>query len=256
LAVLLRHVWRRPRSSFWLAAGGLVALSLWDGQEWPAHMMERFKDWLVWSAVSEGLRCVRSVCAAVLFGLPASALAQVSESIADPDMVASPHLAYFMWSFVALESRVSPHVNVKKLVHLSLFTFSLAWASYSSPSAAQTSLLTRALFFFSWLGIHILVAHYESDQRREAEVSWLHAQKQRRSLTRQPVSRDQFRDEFDQRECAICLDCYSPGAAITSLPCKHAFHSGCISTWLSASNRCPLCRQAAGGIDLALEFLF
>lgn len=43
--------------------------------------------------------------------------------------------------------------------------------------------------------------------------------------------------------CAVCLDSVEPGAYLRLLPCGHAFHSGCITHWLSAANRCPLCNE-------------
>jgi hypothetical protein len=75
----------------------------------------------------------------------------------------------------------------------------------------------------------------------------------------------------EQTECPICLDelCWpcnnedngqesSPGDDddIGMLPCAHRFHSKCINDWLQRENRCPLCRQAAHGIDRMLEIVF
>ncbi|URE09264.1 hypothetical protein MUK42_34316 [Musa troglodytarum] len=31
---------------------------------------------------------------------------------------------------------------------------------------------------------------------------------------------------------------------VTRMPCKHAFHGGCLSRWLESSHVCPLCRHA------------
>lgn len=47
-------------------------------------------------------------------------------------------------------------------------------------------------------------------------------------------------------ECAICLDNYTPGVNIVSLPCSHNYHQNCISTWLySGKHDCPICRWPA-----------
>ena len=43
---------------------------------------------------------------------------------------------------------------------------------------------------------------------------------------------------------------------IGMLPCGHCFHSDCIGHWLQREARCPLCRQAAHGIDRVLEIMF
>ncbi|GAA5866542.1 hypothetical protein JCM8547_005449 [Rhodosporidiobolus lusitaniae] len=63
-----------------------------------------------------------------------------------------------------------------------------------------------------------------------------------------------------QNSCSICLCEYelpplrSDIAAVEAwkpdeellrlLPCKHAFHSGCLADWLAVSGRCPLCQRA------------
>ena len=44
--------------------------------------------------------------------------------------------------------------------------------------------------------------------------------------------------------CCICLDEYSAGDAILTLPCKHYFHKACITPWLTQRQRlCPLCKR-------------
>lgn len=46
--------------------------------------------------------------------------------------------------------------------------------------------------------------------------------------------------------CAICLDTYQDGDRLTVLPCRHAFHTGCIRPWLSGkSGVCPMCKREA-----------
>lgn len=43
-------------------------------------------------------------------------------------------------------------------------------------------------------------------------------------------------------ECAICQDSIAERDTITQLPCRHAYHSDCISPWLARANTCPVCR--------------
>ena len=44
-------------------------------------------------------------------------------------------------------------------------------------------------------------------------------------------------------ECYICLDDYSSGDVLRTLPCKHEFHAKCVDRWLLDVNRtCPCCR--------------
>ncbi|KAK5832221.1 hypothetical protein PVK06_016021 [Gossypium arboreum] len=44
------------------------------------------------------------------------------------------------------------------------------------------------------------------------------------------------------KECAICLDEFSEGEKVVSMPCTHVFHDGCIIKWLKTSHLCSLCR--------------
>ncbi|CAO3634949.1 unnamed protein product [Mucor hiemalis] len=43
-------------------------------------------------------------------------------------------------------------------------------------------------------------------------------------------------------ECIICLEEYSEGEIIRTLPCKHLFHSTCIQAWLNRKHFCPICK--------------
>ena len=45
-------------------------------------------------------------------------------------------------------------------------------------------------------------------------------------------------------ECSICLSEYPVGSYMLILPCGHAFHSRCLTRWLSRSHTCPLCRAS------------
>jgi hypothetical protein len=47
-----------------------------------------------------------------------------------------------------------------------------------------------------------------------------------------------------QAECAICLKDFEAEDMVSTIPCKHCFHQGCISQWLRVSCVCPLCRRA------------
>ncbi|KAF8928297.1 hypothetical protein EDD21DRAFT_204197 [Dissophora ornata] len=49
--------------------------------------------------------------------------------------------------------------------------------------------------------------------------------------------------QFVNETCAICLDDFSEGEEIRTLPCHHEFHCECIDPWLTRkSSTCPLCK--------------
>lgn len=54
-------------------------------------------------------------------------------------------------------------------------------------------------------------------------------------------------DRFDGTEtCGICMETVGLDSRVTVLPCKHWFHSTCISPWLDDHNTCPHCRARIG----------
>ena len=49
-------------------------------------------------------------------------------------------------------------------------------------------------------------------------------------------------DESNDQTCSVCLDEFSSGDRLMTLPCKHRFHKPCIKTWLKTNGVCPVCR--------------
>mmetsp|Transcript_47697 Transcript_47697/g.118142 ORF Transcript_47697/g.118142 Transcript_47697/m.118142 type:complete len:157 (-) Transcript_47697:322-792(-) len=56
-----------------------------------------------------------------------------------------------------------------------------------------------------------------------------------------------------EKDCAVCLEPFEPGAVLRLLPCLHSFHQQCIDKWLLNRPRgldgnlpamsCPLCKH-------------
>ncbi|KAJ8484117.1 hypothetical protein OPV22_016620 [Ensete ventricosum] len=47
-----------------------------------------------------------------------------------------------------------------------------------------------------------------------------------------------------EESCIICFEELDEGVEVMRMPCKHAFHGGCLTRWLESSHVCPLCRHA------------
>ncbi|CAN7105118.1 probable E3 ubiquitin-protein ligase RHY1A [Brassica rapa] len=48
----------------------------------------------------------------------------------------------------------------------------------------------------------------------------------------------------ERSDCSICLESFTNGDMLISLPCTHSFHSSCLNPWLKACGDCPYCRRA------------
>ena len=44
--------------------------------------------------------------------------------------------------------------------------------------------------------------------------------------------------------CSTCLESFTSGCDISSTPCGHVFHTGCITRWLNQNDNCSQCREA------------
>lgn len=48
----------------------------------------------------------------------------------------------------------------------------------------------------------------------------------------------------DSSLCAVCQCEYEDGDEVTHLPCRHAYHKGCVEKWLESYSRsCPVCKE-------------
>lgn len=48
--------------------------------------------------------------------------------------------------------------------------------------------------------------------------------------------------EWENHQCAICIDDFEINQMVKLLPCTHLYHSNCILRWLDLHKSCPICR--------------
>ena len=67
-----------------------------------------------------------------------------------------------------------------------------------------------------------------------------------RGETKTRRSASSLDDGDSSPKCAVCLECFEFGQAVSRLPCTHQYHHACIEKWLATHVECPVCR-----VDLA-----
>ncbi|EEF48181.1 E3 ubiquitin-protein ligase RNF181 [Ricinus communis] len=48
--------------------------------------------------------------------------------------------------------------------------------------------------------------------------------------------------EDDDSVCSVCMEGFQSDMGGKQVQCGHVYHAACISSWLSNSSSCPLCR--------------
>lgn len=48
--------------------------------------------------------------------------------------------------------------------------------------------------------------------------------------------------DTEVQQCNVCLEDFSPGEMLRTLPCLHRFHVACIDRWLPTNRSCPVCK--------------
>jgi len=50
-------------------------------------------------------------------------------------------------------------------------------------------------------------------------------------------------DKEEDMRCQICIEDFSEGDELRTLPCFHLFHAKCVDQWLKVNSICPTCRH-------------
>lgn len=48
------------------------------------------------------------------------------------------------------------------------------------------------------------------------------------------------------KQCQVCLEPFSAGEELRTMPCLHGFHRHCIDHWLRINRSCPICKHELG----------
>ena len=195
---------------------------------------------------------------------------------AEAGNIESPRLAWVVWMVIVVATKSQTEIRIKTL----MWPFVVLWLTALMGGAQQLPQVTVGVLF--WCGAGVRVRNYEQRERDRVRDRWDNHRRTRpaagqraaqqplpagQRAAEQPLLRPTGRAKEprlrDQTECSICLEDLRNGAgmpeeegAIGMLPCGHCFHSDCVGQWLSREARCPLCRQAAHGIDRVLEIMF
>ncbi|CAL9122338.1 unnamed protein product [Musa textilis] len=99
--------------------------------------------------------------------------------------------------------------------------------------------------------VDVLLAYFPSDEEPSSDVEGVGED---RGFGGIPASTDAVKElavvkyerggDVREESCIICFGEFDEGVEVTRMPCKHAFHGGCLTRWLESSHVCPLCRHA------------
>jgi hypothetical protein len=53
-----------------------------------------------------------------------------------------------------------------------------------------------------------------------------------------------FKMDTSER-CCICISSFGLDETVEVLPCNHAFHEQCLTSWLNLRDSCPVCRSTS-----------
>ena len=98
---------------------------------------------------------------------------------------------------------------------------------------------------WSWYG---LCAHGSAPTCSWTLLLWLAQERAAARLLTQPALVLQGSEV--SKSCSICLDTFSEGSMVTTLPCLHAFDTDCIDPWLQQNGNqaaCPVCKEPVFG---------
>jgi len=200
-------------------------------------------------------------------------------SAAEDGDIESPRLAWLTWLTIVIATKQRPEIRVKALLQpfIVLYLTAMAGGAQYLPHMMVGVLC--------WCAVP--VREYERRERERVQGEWQQWQQQHQQHQQQatrheermvprragraapalPTGEVPTQRFKSQTECSICLESLAArpdgsaagaeqGGGVVQLPCGHAFHGACIGPWLQREARCPLCRQAARGIDRVLEVVF
>ncbi|XP_065045958.1 putative RING-H2 finger protein ATL53 [Musa acuminata AAA Group] len=99
--------------------------------------------------------------------------------------------------------------------------------------------------------VDVLLAHFPIDEEPSSDVEGVGENGNFGGI---PASTDAVKElavvkyerggDVREESCIICFAEFDEGVEVTRMPCKHAFHGGCLTRWLERSHVCPLRRHA------------
>ncbi|XP_071385059.1 E3 ubiquitin-protein ligase RNF128-like [Centroberyx affinis] len=97
-----------------------------------------------------------------------------------------------------------------------------------------------SIAYFVFISAHRL--HNLRMQRRDERKLKSEAKKAIGRLQVRTMKKEDEETGSDSYTCAVCIDGYKAGEAVTVLTCGHIFHKVCIEPWLLEKRTCPMCK--------------
>lgn len=63
------------------------------------------------------------------------------------------------------------------------------------------------------------------------------------SRSRQASAESSTRPVEDDTKCMVCMEPFTEGVLLRTLPCLHRYHKSCVDEWLRRKSTCPICKR-------------
>lgn len=144
-----------------------------------------------------------------------------------------------------------PHLkdkNYGKSLEVAVTKMGEAFSGIVLESSEEYGLIKFLVPVAAAVALAIYLAHRRNQDRENCNLKLRRIQDERDRAEQSPES-------YESMSCPICLEEFTPEIPTKKLPCDHKFCKPCLTTWLSKSVTCPVCRHNYTELEFRLSML-
>ena len=148
-------------------------------------------------------------------------------------------------------AEMKPHLqdkNYGKSLEVAVTKMGEALTGIVLESSEDYGLIKFFVTLAAGVALGIYLAHRRNQDRENCKLKLRRIQDERDRAGQSPES-------YESKSCPICLEEFAPEIPNKILPCGHKGCKRCLTTWLSESPTCPVCRHNYDELDFRLSML-